>query len=205
MNYLAIDTSSRALTVLAKKGDTLVCVHEDDCALRHSVVLMDRIDEALSKAELSVAECDFFSCVVGPGSFTGIRIGIATMKGFAFAAKKPTLPITSFEVMTYAVRDEAVLALVDAGRDHYYMCGYSEAHELTTDAEYAHYLAVEKLREQYDLVSGERLPFFTKIVDMPTGLARAVERKAQCKRFAPLEAVYLRKSQAEEQRARGEI
>ena len=83
-NFLAIDTSSRYLTVLAQKGDRQVLRHLSECAMKHSQILMDEIDAALSEAELKPEECDFFAAVTGPGSFTGIRIGIATVKGFAF-------------------------------------------------------------------------------------------------------------------------
>ena len=123
MNYLAIDTSSRALTVVARKGEQVISRHMPDCALKHSVVLMDVIDEALKAASLTAEELDAVACVVGPGSFTGIRIGIATAKGFCLAAGKRAVAVTAFDVAAYAVNNEGVLALVDAGRDHYYLCG----------------------------------------------------------------------------------
>ncbi|MGN0822516.1 MAG: tRNA (adenosine(37)-N6)-threonylcarbamoyltransferase complex dimerization subunit type 1 TsaB, partial [Candidatus Gallimonas sp.] len=91
MNFLAIDTSGKHLTVLAQKGEKTVSLFERDCALRHSVLVMDKIDEALSRADLRPAECDFFAAVVGPGSFTGIRIGISTVKGLCLACGKPAL------------------------------------------------------------------------------------------------------------------
>ena len=88
MNYLAIDTSGEYLTVIAKHGERTERVFRPDCLAKHSVVLMEEIDGALSRAQMTAAECDFFAVVVGPGSFTGIRIGIATVKGLAFAAGK---------------------------------------------------------------------------------------------------------------------
>ena len=65
MNYLAIDTSSRALTVVARKGEQVISRHMPDCALKHSVVLMDVIDEALNAASLTAEELDAVACVVG--------------------------------------------------------------------------------------------------------------------------------------------
>ena len=91
-NFLAIDTSSKYMTVLAAKDGKTFVSYVPDCAMRHSMLLMGEIDKVLSEAELSLNDCDFFSAVVGAGSFTGIRIGISTIKGFCLAAGKPSLP-----------------------------------------------------------------------------------------------------------------
>ena len=73
MNYLAIDTSSKYLTVIACREGTESVVFASDCALQHSVRLMDAIENAMAQANLGVSDCDFFCAVTGPGSFTGIR------------------------------------------------------------------------------------------------------------------------------------
>ena len=73
-NFLAIDTSSRYLTVLAVNGEKKVLRHRDDCAMRHSVILMEEIDAAFEGAGLSPSECDFFAAVTGTGYFNFIRI-----------------------------------------------------------------------------------------------------------------------------------
>lgn len=59
-NFLAVDTSSRYLTVLAVKGEKKVIRYLPDCALQHSVMLMDEIDKAFKEADLTPAECGFF-------------------------------------------------------------------------------------------------------------------------------------------------
>ena len=93
------------MTVLAAKEGQTFFSHTPDCAMRHSVRLMGAIDGVLKEAKLSLDECDFFSAVVGAGSFTGIRIGIATAKGFCLAEGKPSLPVTSFDVAAYNALD----------------------------------------------------------------------------------------------------
>ena len=123
-NFLAIDTSSRYLTVLAQKGKKQVLRHMSECAMKHSQILMDEIDAALSEAELKPEECDFFAAVTGPGSFTGIRIGIATVKGFALATDKPLLAVTAFDLIAYNVADENFCVVIDAGRNSYYVGTY---------------------------------------------------------------------------------
>ncbi len=123
-NFLAVDTSSRYLTVIAVKGDKVALRHLDDCAMKHSCVLMDEIDKAFSQADLTPAECDFFCAVTGPGSFTGIRIGVSAVKGFAVGTGKPMLSLTSFDLIAYNIKDEKFYTVIDAGRGKYYVCGY---------------------------------------------------------------------------------
>ena len=90
MNYLAFDTSGSYLTVLAKgKGEKLVKIEE--CTHSHSVILMPEIEKCLFEVGLKLEDIDLFACSVGPGSFTGIRIGVATAKAFAYALSKKVL------------------------------------------------------------------------------------------------------------------
>ena len=116
MNYLAIDTSRESLTVAAgsvKTGDVAEgsAARDDtaggegkavlkavrflpDCALTHSVVLMDEIEKCLAESGFDKNDIDVFACAIGPGSFTGIRIGVATVKALAYALGKKVLGVT---------------------------------------------------------------------------------------------------------------
>lgn len=197
-NFLAIDTSSRYLTVLAQKGEKVVLRHVDDCAMNHSVILMDEIDAALTEADLRPDECDFFAAVTGPGSFTGIRIGIATIKGFAFAAKKPLCSVTSFDMLAYNVNSENFYIVIDAAHSHYYVCGYGAGNKITLGA---CYLSAEQVQSlEYPLFGFEDLPLknYTKL-NVKNCLHPAI-----CRGLAHLSdemhALYVRKSQAEEAR-----
>ena len=200
MKFLAIDTSGRRLTVVAVNGEREV-VRDLDCAMRHSVVLMDEIDAALSSANLKVSECDFIACVVGPGSFTGIRIGISTVKGLCFAGDIPVLAVTSFDCLAYAETGKRTLALVDAGHDCYYACGY-EGTDVRVPPAYRTREQVEKLlSEGYTARSYEALALQTETVSAAKGLALAARELANGAAPAKeLAALYLRKSSAEEKR-----
>ena len=81
MNFLAIDTANEYLTVIASKAGKAKVLFEPQCGMQHSVRLMGAVEEALAGADLPLGECDFFAAVTGPGSFTGIRIGISAAKG----------------------------------------------------------------------------------------------------------------------------
>lgn len=197
MNFLAIDTSGKHLSVVASGEGGTERVFFPDCALRHSVCLMDAIDEALSRARLRPADCDFFAAVVGPGSFTGIRIGIATAKGLALAAGKPTRSVTSFDCIAYAVKDVfPLLAVTDAGHGQRYAqkftCAGAEEPRFYTAEEF------EKVRTGCICASTEALFEGCLAVDPCEGLERAC--LSGNAKEGELRALYLRRSAAEEGR-----
>lgn len=196
-NFLVIDTSSRYLTVLAKKGEKVVLRHLSDCAMRHSVLLMEEIDKALTEAELSPSACDFFGAVTGPGSFTGIRIGIATAKGFAVATGKKLCSVTAFDLIAYNVNSPTFHVVFDAAHEHCYVCGYRGREVALAPC----YLSFDEVRTLGTPLYGfEDLPFENYLKLNPDAcLLPAVTAKSE-----PLSdrmsALYVRKSQAEEAR-----
>lgn len=194
--FLAIDTSSQYLTVLAQNGEKSSLRYIPDCAMRHSVILMDEIDKALTGANLTPGDCDFFAAVTGPGSFTGIRIGIATAKGFALAADKPLKPITAFDLIAYNVNSKKFFVAIDAAHAHCYVCGYKGGKICLEPC----YLPQDKVAALGAPVFGfEELPFenYTRL-DVKSCLKTAVER---CAVSDGMHALYVRKSQAEEARS----
>ena len=197
-NFLAIDTSSRHLSVLAVKGDKKVLRHIPDCAMNHSVILMDEIDEALKGAKLEPFECDFFCAVTGPGSFTGIRIGIATAKGFALGTGKKLLPLTSFDAIAYNVNSENFYTVIDAAHDHFYVCGYGEGRKITLEPSYMGLEQVLSLK--FPLFGFEQLPLknYTRL-KADECLFNAVKLNEN-NLSNEMSALYVRKSQAEEGR-----
>lgn len=202
-NYLAIDTSNEYLTVVAVKDGVRTVTALSDCAMRHSVMLAGAVDETLERAGLTLSECDFFAACVGAGSFTGIRIGVAAIKGFALAAKKPTLPVTSFELAAYnAVEGEKPLVLVDALHGYYYACGFDGRKKMTYAPAYLSAEEVLTVAKEggYTLYALTELPLDgVRTVSPAEGLARAVETLSKDeKNFGALTALYIRKSQAEE-------
>ncbi len=202
-NFLAIDTSSDHLTALAVKDGKAFSVFLPDCAMKHSVSFMGAVEGALEKAELKLDECDFFAAVVGAGSFTGIRIGISAMKGFALATGKPSLPVTSFDVIAYNGVDEQgkTLCLVNALHDCYYACGYENGKVVLSPCYLTEEEVIALVGEGYSLKATASLPIAEKvaveIVDPVSGLLNAVRAKETENGFGELVALYVRKSSAE--------
>ena len=205
MNFLALDTSGGYLTVVAYKNGEFFSTHLPDCAMKQSTLVMGAVDETLQKAGMQPQDFVFFSAVVGAGSFTGIRIGISVAKGFALAHNKPTLPVTSFEVMAYNKINGKTLTLVDALHGSFYACGFEDGKQVLAPSflEEAQVLDWAK-NEGAVLLALSPLPLDgeTEIVDAVAGLQRAVLAKAERGEFGELNALYVRKSSAEENLAK---
>ena len=196
MKFLAIDTSGGAACVAA--------VNEEKEARRAvegvtSVCLMDAVDGVLRETGLAAQDADFIACVTGPGSFTGIRIGIATAKGLCFALGKKALALTSFDLLAYA-ETERILCLVDAGHGNYYARASRNG-----AAEQPCFLAEPELDAYrdagYRFLSAKPLAVESRIVEIGVGLMQAARTHAAAAGNAQeLRALYLRKSSAEEKR-----
>lgn len=204
-NFLAVDTSGGYLTVLARKDGRVHTLFERDCAAQHSVRLMPAVEEALAALALPPAECNFFCAVTGPGSFTGIRIGISAIKGFCSALAKPALGVTSFDTLAYNTTESA-LAAIPAGRGLFYLAAFGADKKILLPPEIADERRLSALAGKYTLVGYSPLPLPYEKADPAAGLLHAVCSRARAGTFGGLCPLYVRKSQAEEEREkRGNI
>ena len=205
MNYLAIDTSGKSLSIVLCKNDQIYTTFLSDCGVRHSTSLMPEIEKLIEKTDFDLKKVDFFCAVVGAGSFTGIRIGVSTIKAFCLAFNKPCLSVTSFDTIAYNKKDGKNLAVIDAKHNGYYVCGYN-GNVVIKEPSYIDKETLIKLSKQYNLLSFEPLSVDVAVncekVDILQGLINAVEDKKNnllldANLLTPL---YVRKSQAEEGR-----
>ena len=95
MKILAIDTCLSAASVSVASEDKVFGLFYIDNKLTHSVKLMPMIKSVLSELDMTIDDIDALACTNGPGSFTGIRIGMATVKGFAMPHDKPIVTVSS--------------------------------------------------------------------------------------------------------------
>lgn len=109
MKLLAVDTSGPVCGV-AVLGDGRV-LYEGAAVnrLTHSVNLLPMVEEALNKSATKLEEIDFYAAVTGPGSFTGVRIGVSAVKGMAHGAGKPCVAVDALEALAAGVCDAAAL------------------------------------------------------------------------------------------------
>lgn len=107
MRLLAIDTSLEACAVGIAAGDAALILRSETIGRGHAERLFAMIAEALDAAGMTIADVDRFAVTVGPGSFTGIRVGIAAVRGFALATGKPAIGISTLAVHAALARDLA--------------------------------------------------------------------------------------------------
>ena len=199
MNYLAIDTSSSQLLVTLNFNGKQYSRFNENCNMQHSVLLNSELEELLNSANATLDEIDFFACNVGAGSFTGIRIGISTIKAFSFALGKKVLPITSFEVLAYNTDRIKTLALIDAKNDNFYIAPFVNG--VMGTPEFLHKDIILNKYSGYKMVSYEHIDGFnTEKVDILSGFIKAIEDNLDkvSEDREVLIPLYVRKSQAEE-------
>ena len=121
MKILSIDTASNICGVSLLDKTQLISQWDKNTGRTHSENLMPMICHALSQANLTLNDIDLFVCDKGPGSFTGIRIGVATMKAFHDSLGIPCVGVTSLEALAYSVKQDGFIAcLLDSKNDNCY-------------------------------------------------------------------------------------
>lgn len=117
MNILAIDTSGPVAGVAVLSGGQVAYEGVAVNRMTHSVNLMPMVEEALTRAGLAAKQIDLFASVIGPGSFTGVRIGVSTVKGMAHGAGKPCIGIDALEALAAGVaREDALICPIQDAR-----------------------------------------------------------------------------------------
>ena len=99
MKILALDCTATVCSVALCEDETPVALYTLNNGNTHSESLLPMIETVLRHAHLSVSDVDLFACTEGPGSFTGVRIGCATIKGLAFDRQKPCIGISTLEAL----------------------------------------------------------------------------------------------------------
>jgi tRNA threonylcarbamoyladenosine biosynthesis protein TsaB len=126
MRILALDTSTLQASVALASDDSVVAERER-VVTTHSESLLVLVDECLAAAGLRARDVDVIACGAGPGSFTGLRIGLATAKGLCFALDKPLVMISSLAALAARAPDGVCCAAVDAFKNEVYAARFTVA------------------------------------------------------------------------------
>ena len=126
MKILAMDTSGQTASAALVDGNKLVGEYTQNDKLTHSQTILPMIAEICRQTNTEPAELDYIACAVGPGSFTGLRIGAATAKGLCLGWDKPLIPVPTLDALAYNVfmTDAVVCPIMDARRNQVYACFY---------------------------------------------------------------------------------
>ncbi len=111
-----MESSATAASVAYVKDGKILAHNYINAGLTHSTTLMPMAQALLQNANLKLSDVDYFAVSVGPGSFTGLRIGISAIKGISLAENKPCVPVSTLEAMAYnyAYTDTIVCCVIDA-------------------------------------------------------------------------------------------
>lgn len=124
MKTLSIETSGKVCAVALLENEKLIKEEIIEDENTHSVKLMPLVDKLLNETKTKISDIDLFACDIGPGSFTGIRIGVSTIKAFLDVTNKKAVGISSLEALAYNLEtDEIVCSLIDAKNENVY-CGF---------------------------------------------------------------------------------
>lgn len=131
MKIIAIDTSSKYGVVGLSDDDRSIVEISATSNETHSARLLPSIDMALELAGWKLDDIDLFGVVIGPGSFTGLRVGVATIKGLAWSKKKPVVTINSLEALAWSMvpNTRLISPMLDARRGHVYGAIYQYVNE----------------------------------------------------------------------------
>ncbi|MGS2738991.1 tRNA (adenosine(37)-N6)-threonylcarbamoyltransferase complex dimerization subunit type 1 TsaB [Sinomicrobium sp. M5D2P17] len=129
---LNIETSTTNCSVcLARDGEPLFVKEQDDVNYSHSENLHVFIRDVMERASISLSDVDAIAVSMGPGSYTGLRIGVSTAKGLCYSLDKPLIAIPTLQVLAsaYAIESGVILPLLDARRMEVYSAVYDKEHK----------------------------------------------------------------------------
>lgn len=223
MIILSFESSAKAASVALVKDGCMIAQYTQCSALTHSRTLLPMAEDMLKNTDMTLNDVDLIACAHGPGSFTGIRIGVATVKGLSWALDKPCVGVSTLEAMAWhgVSAGGFVCCVMDARRNQVYNAIFEirdgRPVRLTDDRA----VSLEELKAdvtklgQEVLLVGDgtkitadfflknEIPFRTApdnlVLQSAWGVAMAAEGKETGKSESLL-PVYLRLSQAERER-----
>jgi tRNA threonylcarbamoyladenosine biosynthesis protein TsaB len=129
MLILAFESSAKAASVALCRDGSLIAQYFQKCGLTHSRTLLPTAEALLKNTETQLSEIDLFAVAHGPGSFTGLRIGLSTVKGLGWGTGKPAVGVSTLEAMAWnglcAPKDAVVCPAMDARRGQLYNALFS--------------------------------------------------------------------------------
>lgn len=224
MKILAIDTSGSNCSVAIIDDEKIISDFNLNTGTTHSQNLMPMLEQIQSFTNIELKDIDAIACCIGPGSFTGIRIGIATVKGIALSLNKPVVAVSSLDGLAYNIPyfDGTICSIIDAKNENVYSGIYSFGQMPSLKQGYISdsiFTLIENLKNVDDkifFIGDGSIAYHDKLKDafgenaffapthlntqFATSIARAAISDAKLNKFIScdeLTPLYLKKSQAE--------
>lgn len=196
MNYLLINTANEELVIVLSKDGTIFACNESQVK-KHNEVLLPKLQEVLTNANLTLNDIDEFGVVVGPGSFTGLRVGIATIKAFKDVFNKPVRAINNLDLLyKIATKNKKYNIVAIEGSLNSYFVGKFENDRLNI---YERNLTSDEL---INISNGEKIAMYSNLHNFELGEVVEFDNNAFVETFLnsksyDLTPVYYQLSQAE--------
>jgi len=173
MLTLAIDTSTSVLSVaLIKENDVLITINEQT-KNNQSEILMTRIQQALKSCDILPTSLKKIAVAIGPGSYTGVRVGVTVAKSLGYALNVPVIGVSSLEILAAASKkDGLVVALIDARRETVFAAGYENGEIIIQEGHY-------ELKELCGKFGKKSPTFVTDKVDVHREIIHSILPNAQ--------------------------
>ncbi len=224
MKILAVDTSSNVATAALVSDNRLIGENILNHKKTHSEKIMPMIDGLLRDSETDIGDVDLFAVAKGPGSFTGLRIGISTVKALAHATNKPVVGVSALEGMAYNLYNvEGIISpIMDARRSQVYNGAYRWENGYLKEVISPRASSIEECIESFKneekvYFLGDGVPVYESVIREKMGnraifapftcllqrasslaaLAQIKYEQGEFDTYASLVPIYLRKSQAE--------
>ena len=199
MLTLVLDTSGDLCSLLLARGENLLWSFEHPQIRAHDRALLPMIQEAFSQTQMSIKDLGRVICVVGPGSFTGLRIGIAAAQGLCLATKAQGIGVTAFEAMMAEQKNpQATLALIPTQTGDFYGQLFQDDQHENPHVWSVPELAPYVMEKGLTLIAPEKNPLLDA-VDLPYQISpiNAHQAYAALQKSAPLRPLlpfYVRES-----------
>ena len=144
MISLFIDTSSSDVSIAIIKDKNILASICKETPNEHSIYTVKYLDDILKESNLNPEDIDKIMIVNGPGSFTGVRIGVTVAKTYAYLLKKDIITISSLKMLALSTNHDYVMSLIDAKHDNYYIGLYDKDNNEIIKEQFIH---IDKLLE----------------------------------------------------------
>ena len=159
MKILALETSAKSVSAAVTDGGVVRAYTYQNTGLTHSRTLMPLVDAMLRESEQSLSDMDLLAVAAGPGSFTGLRIGVSALKGLAWAADKPCCGVSTLEAMAQNLRhmDGLIVCAMDARRKQGYNALFQTDGERLTRLSPDRAISLEELGEELKKIKKRKI------------------------------------------------
>lgn len=202
---LSLETATRGGGLALLRGENVLSEWRGDESFSHSSGLLIEIEKLLRREQMTLAEIDLFAVALGPGSFTGLRVGVATIKGFCAALQKKAVGVPTFEAMIYDAPSNShrVYAALPAGRSEIFVQFFENGaavsqiqsyrfdvfKEILSNSGDVLVIAEPRIQEHLAHENMNRVVFATPSENLAVSVGRAAQRSGRDENFEKNELI----------------